>query len=160
MQVAKHKMVAITYTLTDDEDQILDQSVDGQPLEYLHGVGNLIPGLESHLEGKSTGDHLVVSIPPEDAYGLRVDELQQEVPSQVFAEMDDVEPGMQFRVPVEGGGYRIITVIEMGDETVTIDANHALAGMTLNFDVTISNVRDATTGELAQSVAMATDTQG
>lgn len=147
MQVAKDKVVAINYTLRDDEGAILDTSPDGSPLEYLHGAGNIIPGLEKALEGKQTGEDLAVTVAPEDGYGQRDDNLQQQVPKNLFEGIERIEPGMRFQAQTPGG-VQIVTVKEVEDDQVTVDANHPLAGQTLNFEVKVENVREATGEEL------------
>lgn len=153
MQITKHKVVSIDYTLTDDEGEVIDSSSGQEPLSYLHGEGTIIPGLETALEGRAAGDALKVSIPPEDGYGERNEQLQAEVARSHFDEFDDLELGMQFRVPTDAGNgqqeeYHVVTVVAIGDDTVTVDGNHALAGVTLNFDVTVRDVRDATAEEI------------
>ena len=147
MQITKHKVVAIDYTLKDDAGEVLDSSQDQEPLTYVHGVGSLIPGLEQALEGRSAGDELQVTIAPADGYGERDEALCQEVPRKEFEGVDDLEVGMQFRVQAEGG-FLVLTVMNVGEETVTVDGNHALAGETLHFDVAVRDVRDATDEEL------------
>lgn len=148
MEITKDKVVVIDYKLTDNDGQELDTSEGREPLHYLHGAGNMIPGLENSLEGKSAGDQLQVTVEPADGYGERNDALQQQVPRDQFADVGDLEIGMQFRVPTEDGEHIVITVIEIADEVVTVDGNHALAGVTLNFSVTVREVRDATEEEL------------
>ena len=114
MQVAKHAVVEIDYTLTDDDGNVLDTSEGGHPLAYLHGAGNLIPGLESALEGKSAGDSLQVSVPPERAYGKRDDALVQEVPRSQFGSVKDLSVGMQFQA-TSNAGTHIVRVVEITD---------------------------------------------
>ena len=147
MQVARNKVVSIDYTLKDDAGTVLDSSEGNEPLEYLHGVGGLIPGLESALEGRSAGESLQVAVSPADGYGERDDALVQRVPRKQFAGVDDLELGMQFRTSTKQGAH-IVTVMEIEEDTVTVDGNHALAGVTLNFAVTIRDIRDATAEEL------------
>jgi len=147
MQVAKNKVVAIDYKLTDEAGEVLDTSEGSDPLSYLHGAGNLIPGLEDALEGKSAGDQLQVSVPPAQGYGERNDQLRQTVSRDNFQDIDDLQVGMQFQVNANEGDV-IVSVVEIGDDEVTLDANHELAGMTLHFDVTIREVRDASDEEL------------
>ena len=147
MQVTKHKVVKIHYTLTDDEGEVIDTSEGGEPLEYLHGVGGIVPGLESVLEGKSVGDQINVSVQPEDAYGEHNEDLLHEVERSHFQDIDDLELGMQFRVETDDGPM-VVTVVEITDEHVTIDGNHDLAGVPLNFDVTVREIRDATPEEI------------
>lgn len=148
MQITKNKVATIDYTLKNDAGEVLDSSEGGQPLAYLHGTGNLIPGLESALEGQSPGDNIQVSVPPEDAYGLRDESLRMDVSLSQFDSVQNLEVGMQFLVPSEEG-ERVIRVEEIKGNKVTIDGNHQLAGMTLHFDVTVRDVRDATQEEKA-----------
>lgn len=147
MQIAKNTVVTIDYTLTDDDGDVVDTSQGREPLSYIQGVGSIIPGLESALEGKSTGDSLEVTIPPEQAYGARQDTLVAQVPRDRFESADQLQPGMQFQTQTESG-IQVITVVGIDGDTVTVDANHPLAGATLNFAVSIVGVRDATTEEL------------
>ncbi len=146
MQIAKDTVVAIDYTLKDDQGSVLDTSEGKQPLAYLHGNGNIIPGLEQALEGKQTGDELSVRIEPADAYGERRDELTQAVPRDLFQGVDDLQVGMQFQAGGEGGG-QIVTVTAIEGDQVTVDANHPMAGVPLNFDVKVVEVREASAEE-------------
>ncbi|MCA9271321.1 MAG: peptidylprolyl isomerase [Planctomycetales bacterium] len=149
MQIAKDKVVTLDYTLTDDDGQILDSSEGRGDFVYLHGASNIIPGLESALDGKSPGDACQVVVAPADAYGERVEELVHTVSRENFADIDDLEVGMQFRVGLaEDEDEMIMTVVEIGDDAVTLDGNHDLAGMTLHFDVAVRDVRDATAEEI------------
>jgi FKBP-type peptidyl-prolyl cis-trans isomerase SlyD len=148
MQVDKNKVVSIDYTLTNTQGQVLDTSKGAQPLTYLHGVGGIIPGLESALQSKNPGESLKVSVPPDQGYGEKDPNLVQPVPRANFGSIPNIAPGMQFQAQ-NAQGSRIVTVVEATPETVTIDANHPLAGQTLNFDVTVVDVRDATAEELA-----------
>ena len=146
MTIAKDKVVSIEYTLTDDQNEVLDSSEGMGPLEYLHGRNNLIPGLEKELEGKKAGDTLKATIAPADAYGEYQDELVVEVERSQFPDDVEVTEGMQFEA---GGpdGSRVVTVTEVNDAKITVDANHPLAGETLHFDVKVVAVRDATEDE-------------
>lgn len=148
MQIGKHSVVLFDYTLTDDNGTVLDSSEGKEPLMYLHGAGTIIPGLEEALDGRAQGDNFKVSVAPVDAYGERNDDLQAEVSRSHFEAVDDLELGMQFRVPKEDGGHQLVTVVDIADETVTIDANHPLAGVGLNFDVDVREVREATDEEI------------
>jgi len=149
MQIANNTVVMLEYTLRGESGQVLDTTEGGDPLPYLHGTGMLIPGLESALEGKSQGDAFEVSIPPEEAYGVRDASLRQEVEREQFGEVDDLEIGMQFRVDAGEGQHLVITVVEINDDKVIVDGNHAFAGLTLNFNVTVGEIRDATEDEIA-----------
>lgn len=146
MQIEKNAVVAIDYTLTDDNGQVLDTSQDRGPLSYLHGAGNIIPGLENALEGKTEGDKVNVSVAPDEGYGDRDESLVQAVPKKMFDETAEPEPGMQFQA-MGPDGARILTVLKVEGDQVTVDANHPLAGQQLNFDVAVVNVREASDEE-------------
>ena len=150
MQIAKNAVALIQYELTDDAGEVIDTSKGGEPLAYLHGAGNLIPGLEKELEGKGGGDAFKVRIAPEDAYGERHDEMIQEAPRSQFPEDADIQPGMQFQAQGPEGSM-VVTVVAVEDETVKLDGNHPLAGVHLTFDVTVVEVREATPEELEHS---------
>jgi FKBP-type peptidyl-prolyl cis-trans isomerase SlyD len=147
MQVAQDAVVLINYTLTDDKGEKLDSS-DGTPLPYLHGNGNLIPGLERELAGKSAGDKLSVKIAAADAYGEYDKSLVQRIPKRTLKGVGDVRVGMQLHMQSQHG-VRAVTVTQIAGDMVTIDANHPLAGQNLNFDVEVVEVRTATEEELA-----------
>lgn len=148
MEITENAVVAMHYTLTNTDGATLDTSREsGQPLTYLHGHGNIIPGLESALLGKKAGDKLVVEVAPADGYGERHEQLIQEVPRSAFEGVDTLEPGMQFQADT-GAGVRLFTITAVADELITIDGNHPLAGETLNFDVEITEVREAAAEEL------------
>lgn len=147
MQIEEKKVVGLHYTLTDDDGKVLDSSQEGTPLTFIFGIGMLIPGLEKAIEGKVKGDELKVSIKPEDAYGQRDDGLTQKVPKDQFDEGEEIQIGMQFQVETQQGAL-VVTVTEVTDSEVTIDGNHPLAGMNLNFEVKVDDVREATKEEL------------
>jgi FKBP-type peptidyl-prolyl cis-trans isomerase SlyD len=147
MQIAKNKVVSIDYTLTNAKGEVLDKSSKGQPLQFIQGQGQLIPGLEKVLEGKAAGDAIKAQIPAKDAYGDRDEELMQIIPKDSFAEIPDLKVGMELEAEGDDG-VRVITVVGIEDDRVVVDGNHPLAGMDLNFDVTIVGVRDATEDEL------------
>jgi FKBP-type peptidyl-prolyl cis-trans isomerase SlyD len=147
MTIAKDKVVSIDYTLTGQGGQVIDTSQGRGPLLYLHGAGNIIPGLESELEGKAQGDKLNVVVPPEKGYGAKDPRLVQKVPRTAFAGVQEINKGMQFQAQTQAGPT-VISVVEVQGDEITIDANHPLAGETLNFDVTIVGIRDATSEEL------------
>ena len=147
MQISKHKVVTIDYTLKDEQGSVIDSSAGGEPFSYIQGIGSVIPGLEQALEGRSPGESVTVSIPPEQAYGERDEALVQVVPRALFGEGQEIAPGMQFQAETESG-TRIVTVVGVEEDRVTVDANHPLAGATLTFDVTVVDVREATPEEL------------
>lgn len=147
MTIDKNTVVSIDYTLTNDAGQVLDSSKGRSPLVYLHGNNNIIPGLEAALQGKNQGDVIKVTVEPEQAYGVRSEQMVQAVPREKFQGIQDVRPGMQFQAQGPQGS-RIVTVTEIGPDTVTIDANHPLAGTRLTFDVNVVEIRSATPEEL------------
>ncbi|HHE54816.1 MAG TPA: peptidylprolyl isomerase [Caldithrix abyssi] len=147
MQITDNKVVSIHYTLKNDAGEVLDSSIGQQPLAYLHGRKNIISGLENALTGKNVGDKFHVDVPPEEAYGERNDTLFQELPREVFQGVDNIEPGMQFYSETPEG-VQMITVTKVEGDTITVDANHPLAGQTLHFDVEVMDVREATEEEL------------
>jgi FKBP-type peptidyl-prolyl cis-trans isomerase SlyD len=147
MKIAEDKVVSIHYTLKDAGGTVLDASAGGQPLAYLHGAGNIIPGLESALEGCQTGDKLSVTVEPAEGYGERDERLVQAVPRSAFKGVKELAPGMQFQAQGPQG-TRLVVVTQVATDVVTVDANHPLAGQTLHFEVEIAEVRDATSEEL------------
>ena len=147
MNIAKDKVVSIDYTLTNDNGEVLDSSSGREPLAYLQGHNNLIPGLEKELEGKVKGDKLVAIIAPEQAYGTRNEEMVQEVPRENFENPEEIKVGAQFQVQMQDH-VQIAVVTDVKDDIITVDMNHPLADETLHFDVEVMEVRDASAEEL------------
>lgn len=148
MTIAENKVVSIEYTLKNDEGEVLDTSEGREPLVYLHGSQNIIPGLENALAGKVVGDSLTVRITPEDGYGVRDDSMKQEVPREMFGEEEEIQVGMQYHAQGPDGDMLVVTVVEASDTHVTVDGNHPLADVHLNFDVEVKEIRDASAEEL------------
>ncbi len=148
MVIADQKVVSIHYKLTNDDGTVLQESAADEPLSYLHGSGNIIPGLESALSGKTTGDKLSVSVEPEQGYGARNDALVQELSRKLFEGIDVIQEGMQFQAQSDQGA-QVITVTKVDGDRITVDGNHPLAGQTLNFEVEVDSVRDATAEEIS-----------
>jgi FKBP-type peptidyl-prolyl cis-trans isomerase SlyD len=148
MKIGNNSVVSLQYKLTNNAGEVLDSSEGDEPLVYLHGSDSIIPGLENVLTGKSAGEQLQVTVPPEEGYGQFDDALIQVIPREAFEGIDDIQPGMQFQAENPDGQLQIVCVKEIGDEGITIDANHPLAGQVLNFDVTVEVVREATAEEL------------
>lgn len=142
-------VVEINYTLTDDTGNTLDSSKDNGPLAYIHGMNNIIPGLENELTGKKVGDKLSVKVAAKEGYGERREDMVQTVSKADFETPDELEIGMQFQVQTEDGHGLIATVIKMEGDTIVLDGNHPLAGMNLNFDVEVVGIREATQQELS-----------
>jgi FKBP-type peptidyl-prolyl cis-trans isomerase SlyD len=148
LAITDNLVVSITYTLTNDDATVLDSTEESGPMDYLHGADNIIQGLEDGLEGKKVGDKLKVRVDPEDGYGEVFTELMQVVDIAAFEGVESIEVGMQFESETDEGELEIVTIKSVDDNEVTIDANHPLAGVTLNFDVEIVGVREATAEEI------------
>ncbi|AEF85595.1 peptidyl-prolyl cis-trans isomerase, fkbp-type [Treponema primitia ZAS-2] len=148
MNITKDRVISINYTLTNSQNQILDSS-GSEPFSYLHGHQNIIPGLEKALDGKNQGDSFKVNVPAADAYGKRDDRLITTVSLDRFSGADSVKPGMQFHAETPDGELQMVTVTKVEGNTVTIDGNHPMAGLDLNFDVAVVDIREASEEELA-----------
>lgn len=148
MQIMQNAVVLIHYTLTDDTGKTIDSSAGAEPLAYLHGKGNLIPGLERALEGKKAGDAVSVKVTPAEGYGEYDKNLVQSLPRDVLKGIENVHVGMQLQAE-SNQGSRAVTVTDVAADTVTIDGNHPLAGQNLNFEVQVTEVRAASEEELA-----------
>jgi FKBP-type peptidyl-prolyl cis-trans isomerase SlyD len=147
MSITRDQVVSIHYTLRDDAGEVIDRSAEGEPLAYLHGRGQLIPGLERELTGRSAGDRLQVKIAPAEGYGEYDRELVQQVPRRALKGIGDVRVGMQLQAQTPEGP-RAVTITQLSGDMVTLDGNHPLAGKNLNFDVEVAAVRAATEEEL------------
>ncbi len=148
MQIEDKKIVVMNYTLTTDDGEVLDQSSDGS-FAYLHGADNIIAGLENALTGKMVGDTLNVKVAPADGYGERNDEMIQVVGKEMFESDEGLEVGSQFHAEGPDGQPIMITIAAIDGDDITIDGNHPLAGVNLNFDVSIIDIRDASEEELS-----------
>lgn len=147
MQIAQNTVAAFHYTLTDDEGQVIDSSNGREPLTYMHGKGQIVPGLEKQMEGRKAGDKFNADVVPAEGYGEHQAELMQEVPREAFQGVEDIQPGMQFQGQGPQGVVNV-TVTKVEDGKVHIDGNHPLAGKTLHFAVEVADVREATKEEL------------
>ncbi|ADK80814.1 FKBP-type peptidyl-prolyl cis-trans isomerase [Sediminispirochaeta smaragdinae] len=148
MVISEKCVVSIDYRLTSDDGTLIDTSEGREPLAFIFGSGMIIPGLEKELTGKNEGDKLTVTVQPEEAYGTYDEARIIEVPKDRFEETDKLTEGIQVQAQRQDGGVEILTVSKISDEKVILDGNHPLAGMTLHFDVTINQVREATQEEL------------
>jgi FKBP-type peptidyl-prolyl cis-trans isomerase SlyD len=148
MKIKGKVVVTLHYTVTDEQGQPVDASNDWEPLVYLHETHSLIPGLEEALEGHQAGDAFQVTVPPEKGYGPSDPALIHTVPLEAFSEVGPLEVGMQFELESEEGHGEQFAVTAIEGEDVTVDANHALAGKVLHFDVRIEKVRKATKKEI------------
>jgi len=147
VEITADRVVTIHYTLKDDTGTVLDSSAGGEPLAYIQGHGNLVPGLEKALEGKQGGETLAVSLAPADGYGVRDAALVQRVPKRTLQGSGEIKKGMQFQARTDDG-MRLFTVTAVVGDMVTLDGNHPLADQTLHFNVQVVSVREATSEEL------------
>ena len=148
MVISQDQVVSIHYTLRNDAGEVIDRSAEGQPLSYLHGHGNLIPGLERELTGRKPGDRLQVKIAPAEAYGEYDRELVKQVPRRSLKGVASLQVGMRLQAQTPDGP-RAVTVTHLHGDMVTLDGNHPLAGEVLNFEVEVAGIRPATEEELA-----------
>ena len=147
MEITADRVVLIHYTLKGDDGAVIDSSAGGEPLAYIHGHGNLVAGLEKALDGKRDGDKIVVSVTPAEGYGVHDAALIQRVPKRSLQGAGQIKKGMQFQGQTPEG-MRLFTVTALVGDMVTLDGNHPLADKTLNFDVDVVTVREATSEEL------------
>ena len=149
MKIAKDMVVAIEYTIRDQEGDVVDSSDGRQPLVYLHGYRQIVPGVEAAIEGLEAGHALEIEVPPAGAYGDRDPGAVVVVPREAFPDGEDLEPGTMFRAYRSDGRPLVFSVIEASREVVVVDANHPLAGKTLRVAVAVLSVRPATEDERA-----------
>jgi FKBP-type peptidyl-prolyl cis-trans isomerase SlyD len=147
MNVARNRVVSIEFTLTGEDGAVIDTSAGDEPLSYIHGTGTLVDALEAAMEGKGPSDKVSLTLPPEKAYGVRDDSIVFTVPRTQFPADEEPEVGMEVMLQGDGEG-RMVTIVDLNDDEVTLDGNHPLAGLTLRFDVEIVDVRDATPEEI------------
>jgi len=147
LTINENKVVTFEYTLKNDSGEIIDSSADSAPITYIHGSGNIIPGLEAELEGKKVGDKFHASIEPEDGYGIRYEELVQKIDKDRLSHLPKIELGAQIQAYDENG-MQIFTIVGISDTDVTLDGNHPLSGQKLHFDVEIIDMREATEDEI------------
>ena len=147
MQIGERTVATFHYTLTDAAGKVIDSSDGREPLTYLHGAGNIVPGLEKEMSGKQQGDVFNVVVAPEEGYGMPNPMMIQIVPREAFQGVDTLEVGMEFQAQTPQGPMSVAIAKIDGDE-VTADGNHPLAGQTLHFAIEVTDVRDASLEEL------------
>ncbi len=148
MLIGPNCVVSINYELTNDAGEILDASPAGEPLVYLHGAHNIIPGLENGLLGKAIGAEFNVSVQPQDGYGVHQADLIQQVPLDAFPDPTSIAAGMRFTAQSDNGNVSVV-VTSVTQDSATVDANHPLAGVVLHFKGSVAAVREATHEELS-----------
>ena len=142
--IGANVVVSLRYTLTANGDKVEDGTID-----YLHGHGNIVPGLEAGLEGAAVNEERVVEVPADLAYGERMEEAVQQVPRNMFPADMEIAPGMRFMAATPDGHRMPVYVLHVDTDIVVVDANHPLAGVALTFDVKVVSLRDATSEEIA-----------
>ena len=148
MKITKDVVALLEFELTSDAGEVLDTSTGRQPLAYIHGKGGILPGLEKALDGKQTGDEFKIRIPAEEAYGKYIDGMEQKVPRDQFPADMDLLVGMQLQAKGPDGQAHPVMITEISEAGVLLDANHPLAGVPLNFEILVKEVREATEEEL------------
>ncbi len=150
MTIADKKVVTIDFTVKNaDTQEVIESSVGSEPLVYIHGFDNLVPGLEDALAGKKVGDKYDVNVSAEEGYGVRDESLLQEVPMSAFEGVEKVDVGMEFTADGPDGPV-VVEVTKIENDMVSIDSNHPLAGIALHFEGEIKEIREATADELEQ----------
>ncbi len=147
-KITANKVVSLSYTLRDDDGEVIDESQDGSPLLYLHGARNIVPGLEEQLEGVAEGESIKATVSPEKGYGPRIGEAH-EVARSLFPSDAELVAGMQVIAHDDSGRQIPFFITGISEETITVDPNHPLAGETLHFEVTVESLRDASDEEIA-----------
>ena len=152
MLIAADKVVSFHYRLSEADQPVVDDSRNGPPVVYLHGHDGMLPGLEEALTGKQTGDTITVTLPPEKAYGLRREDAVQRISVKRVINPGNkkvvYKPGMVIQLNTDHGP-REVTVIKAGFKTLDVDTNHPMAGRTLQFEIEVVDVRDASEEETA-----------
>ncbi|MFZ5855535.1 MAG: FKBP-type peptidyl-prolyl cis-trans isomerase [Chloroflexota bacterium] len=146
-KVADGQVVSMEYTLRVD-GKVVDSSESGDPLEYLHGAANIIPGLEREMDGMAVGESKTVIVSAADGYGEMDEEAFIEVPRSEFPKDMPLKPGLEMELSGPEGQPMYARVESMEGETVVLNMNHPLAGKELHFDVKVTNLRDATDEEM------------
>jgi len=149
MKISKDKVVTFHYALVNAEGVVLDGSRGAEPLPYLHGHNNIVPGLERAMDGHVVGDKFKVNVSPSEGYGLRDEDKVSLVERASFADFAALDVGMMYQMEDENGDTQLVSITQIDDNDVTVDANHPFAGLELNFDVEIMDIREATEDELS-----------
>jgi FKBP-type peptidyl-prolyl cis-trans isomerase SlyD len=148
MQIGPDSVVVFDYVMSDEDGVVIDRGSGPAAMAYIHGHGQMMPGLERALEGRVVGDRVQAVVPPEDGYGPGGEDEEIRVPrSELPAELD-LEPGAELEGTDEEGETDTFWVVAVEGDEVVLTRSHPLAGMTLHFDVTVTKVRPATEDEL------------
>ncbi len=150
MQIKDDTVVTFDYTVLNEKGDVIESSEDQGPMRYLHGEGKIVPGLETALDGKEPGDTFSITLPPEEAYGMRDDTRIHVFTRNELSGLGEINIGMQLQAE-DDSGKKILTISKIEDDEITLDENHPLAGKTVSFDVTITDVRPPNDEELGHS---------
>jgi len=148
MKFGPQKVIRFDYILSDNNGEVIDSTEGGEPLAFIYGSTALKPALQEKMEGRQSGDSFRVKVQPEDGYGLRDESLIKKVGRDMFGDIEKIEAGMLFQTANTDGATDMVTIVAVDDDTVTVDHNHPLADVTLNFAIDVIEVRDATQEEL------------
>ena len=149
LSIEPGKVVFFHYTLTDAAGNVIDSSEGSEAMPYLHGADNIVPGLERQMLGRKVGDRFTAVVPPEEGYGVPEGPGPQAVSRDVFPEDAELEEGMQFHAEDDDGETFPLWIVSIEGDTIIVDANHPLAGVTLHFAVEVVDIRDASEEEIA-----------
>ncbi|MCH4294131.1 peptidylprolyl isomerase [Shewanella sp. 3B26] len=152
MEIKDDLVVQFNYTLRDEKGEVLETNEGHDPVAYLHGHHNMMPGVENAIEGKNVGDKFSVTLPASETYGERIENAEQRVPAKHLMGAKVWKPGMRAIVNTDQG-QRQVTVVKVGKFMITVDINHPLAGRELTFDIDIVAAREATAEEIAHGHA-------
>ena len=143
MKISANFRVSMHYQVTTEQGNIVESTFDGLPFVYLHGAGEIIPAMEEALEGVEEGSVIKINIPAAKAWGERDESLQEVVPRESLAHIEDLAAGQQYQLPEEDGSVQIISILDVNENTVTVDANHPLAGKNLTYEIKVLTVEPA-----------------
>ncbi|MCL2918715.1 MULTISPECIES: FKBP-type peptidyl-prolyl cis-trans isomerase [Shewanella] len=152
MEIKDDLVVQFNYTLRDEKGEVIETNEGHDPIAYLHGHDNMMPGVENAIAGKKVGDKFSVTLPASETYGERIENAEQRVPSKHLLGAKVWKPGMRAIVNTDQG-QRQVTVVKVGKFMVTVDINHPLAGRELTFDIEIVDAREASAEEIAHGHA-------
>ncbi|MBC7691354.1 MAG: peptidylprolyl isomerase [Methylotenera sp.] len=150
-------VVDLAYSLKNSDGEVLDQADKADPFTYLHGASQIVPGLESALEGLKIGDKKDVTVTPAEGYGEINPDLKLTVSRAQFPKDAEIEEGMQFETQTPDGQGIVFTIEEIAGDKVSIDGNHPLAGQSLHFAVEVLSMREATQEEITHGHAHGPD---
>ncbi|MDB6061445.1 MAG: FKBP-type peptidyl-prolyl cis-trans isomerase [Verrucomicrobiaceae bacterium] len=152
MQVENGSVVSFHYTLRDTEGNTIEENRGEEPAVYLHGANNIVASLEQAFVGKKTGDHIELTLTPEQTYGARKENAIERVPAKYLKGAGKLKPGQAVQLQTKDGPM-LVTVIKVGKFSVDVDTNHPLAGRTLQYAIDIADVRAASDEEKAHGHA-------